>query len=61
MKGRAKPRGLELMFNSPHHRAVYGAAKGLFPPLITHRHLPSKASSYPNLKDEEIKGARRVR
>lgn len=23
--------------------------------LITHSHLPSKASSYPNFKDEEIK------
>lgn len=42
--------------NSPlTHRTIYRAPNGLFRQLITHSLLPSKASSYPNFKDEEIK------
>lgn len=44
------------MFNSLLiHGIISRAPNGLFHQLITHSHLPSKASSYPNFKDEEIK------
>lgn len=44
------------MFNSLLiHGIIDRAPNGLFRQLITHSHLPSKASSHPNFKDEEIK------